>query len=359
MKKTLLVTVLAVALVLSFASAAMARPNGNIYVQWTTAGANGAVPTPHTGYTTATDKCAVCHSVHYAATTGSAWTDPANPWTAATTGNTEMLLRSSVANACNYCHIDTTIGGVQLYGGVATNYATNNSFAHNSSSAPCTGCHAVHGAGTFQGANQAKILRVRSDRPIQAEVLNSTLPSTSTIVPLYADQAAAVASTDKYTQQIAFCTQCHKEYTSSPDATIQATYYGTYGGNGYFKGHAMVAASTNFSATNAGGVVRASDSGLGAAPTTGTANGASAIGAAVAFSGSNTCRQCHDAGGTNQTGTTFSSFPHYTYGYYRFMTSGANGSTDASSSSQTGAIDGNCLKCHTNTGGTAGVGVTF
>ncbi|MHB9003613.1 MAG: hypothetical protein ACYC6C_06055, partial [Coriobacteriia bacterium] len=57
------------------------------YLDWADAPqpANGS--SPHGGYTTATTKCKVCHAVHEAQMGG------------------EVLLRSTIADACNYCHV--------------------------------------------------------------------------------------------------------------------------------------------------------------------------------------------------------------------------------------------------------------
>ena len=330
MKKILVVAVASVALLLALASTAVARPSGNIYVPWT-----AAIGTPHSGYTTTTTKCAVCHAVHYAATSGSTWTKAGNTWTAGTE-NTEMLLRSNVANACNYCHITTSIGGVQLYGGQVSVYTTSSNVAHNF--AGCTECHAVHGANTYAGGNAAKILRqTPNGAAIQVEVLTSTLPVTSTITPIYADATAAYSDGNKYTQQTAFCSSCHREYTSSADATIQAAIYNDPNGDLY-KGHPMTANLNTAAGAPLGNTV--------------------AAGTQIAWAGSNTCRQCHDAGGVDQSGVSFNSFPHYTQGYYRFMTQGAfAGSVDASSNGAA-ATDGLCLKCHKGTSST-GVGSTY
>ena len=343
MKKTLVVMILATALVFAFAAVAQARPNGNIYIKWSAAAPNDTVPTPHAGYTTATEKCNVCHSVHYAATSGFTWPDTAgagaNAWTA-DTAETQMLLRSSVANACNYCHITTSVGGVQLYGGAVSNYTVGSTFAHNGPSAACSGCHAVHGAGTFQGANLSKILRVRSDRPIQPEVIGAAGGNTA-IAALFAGQAAAVASGDKYVQQVAFCTQCHAEYTDASESTITGGpgYYnnGAYIAGSEFKGHPQKTADAVF--------VAAGDT----------------IGMQAAFAGSETCRSCHDAGNVNETGVTFNSFPHYTAGAFVFSNTSARAGAafDATDTAKDYATDGNCLKCHVNNAGTAGVGITF
>ncbi len=331
MKKTLLVAIMAVALVVAFASTAVARPSGDIYKAWTT-----SIGTPHSGYTTTTTKCAVCHSVHYAATSGSSWTKAGNTWTAET-GNTEMLLRSNVANACNYCHITTSIGGVQIYGGLVAAYTTSSNTAHNF--ATCSECHAVHGADTYAGANAAKILRqMPNGASIQAEVLASTMPATSTITSLFADAAAAYADGNKYNQQVAFCSSCHKEWTTSSDATIQATIYGDPQ-NEYYKGHAMTGTLNSAVGAPLGNSL--------------------AAGTQMAWSGSTQCRSCHDAGGVDQSGVTFNNFPHYTQGYYRFMVSAADdaAANDAGQAFPV-AQDGQCVKCHKGSAVT-GVGQTY
>jgi hypothetical protein len=256
-----------------------------------------------------------------------------------------MLLRSNVANACNYCHILTSVGGVQIYGGTVSLYTNESNFAHNGTSAPCSGCHSVHGAYTFKGANEGKILRVRSDLGVQAEVLADGVGRNPAIASVFPDLNTAINWTavqpgGKYRQQIAFCSQCHANYTDASESTITGGpgYYnpvsGTYSGD--YKGHPLKSADTSFSTPGA------------------------TFAGTVAWAGSNYCRSCHDAGGVDQTGVTFNSFPHYTDGYAYFATSGANqGSAEASSATRTDSTDGNCLKCHVNAGSTAGVGITY
>ena len=51
---------------------------------------------PHSGYSTTTGKCKVCHAVH-----GAGSTDV----TGTTLNATEVLLRSTKANACEFCHL--------------------------------------------------------------------------------------------------------------------------------------------------------------------------------------------------------------------------------------------------------------
>lgn len=348
MKKTLIIMAIAVALIFAFAATAMARPSGNLYISWdpTTGGNAASVASPHTDYQTATEKCNVCHSVHYAATAGAVWADAANAgnnaWTAdAASANTQMLLRSNVAGACNYCHITTSIGGVQLYGGVVTNYTTASGFNHYGGPAACSGCHAVHGANTFQGANTAKVLRVRSDRPTQPDVLANGVGRNADITALFADLPTAVASGNKYEQQVAFCTQCHWEYTTASEATITASgNSGVYYDGGYtttpYKGHPLKTADAVFSAAGANTSLQ------------------------VAYAGSTTCRSCHDAGGVNESGVTSNSFPHYTTGYYVFSTWGDSvGDVTAADPTREFATDGNCLKCHVNAALTSGVNITY
>ncbi len=199
---------LAIALVLTFviAAPALADHSPTFYVEWdgatsftgyaTTFG-NAGTGGPHSNYLEGTEKCGVCHSVHRAPVGGVKWdTDPADPtvktavaggqydrqeFETAPTANTQMLLQSSVAESCDYCHIQTSIGGKQLYAG-KTQYRTEGTglagsewdagFAHHNG---CTGCHAVHGAsnnygdaalygesGTFKGPLETKVLKLRA-----------------------------------------------------------------------------------------------------------------------------------------------------------------------------------------------------
>ncbi len=75
--------------------------------------------------------------------------------------HSRCLLRSSVADSCKYCHIDTAIGGVRLWNGNSLNWGDpgpfSGGYAHNHTS--CTECHAVHGAETYKGAAAGKILK--------------------------------------------------------------------------------------------------------------------------------------------------------------------------------------------------------
>ncbi len=343
MKKSLFIAVLASLMVLAFAGTAMAKVT-NGYVAWDPAEQpSGYDQTPHQGYAEGTDKCAVCHAVHNAPVTGSAYTTGTVQW-GPTTDDTEMLLRSSVANACVYCHISTAIGGKQLYNGDATLWTNPTSVsayaenvAHNRNSANCVNCHSVHGASTFGGAVASKILKYPDTTKFQDEDFGAN--------GLFADAAAAKTDSNRDAQVSVFCTQCHQNYSPSSETTLNAdgdvvtkdaAYTGPTGTGGgiMYKSHPMKSAETTFSAKGA--------------TSTKTA----------AFAGSNYCRSCHDAGGVDSpAGVIDNSFPHYTAGAYNFMKAGANAA--GAEGLHDKAVDGHCLKCHVSADGTQGVGQTF
>ncbi|MHB1017902.1 MAG: hypothetical protein ACYC2X_08470 [Coriobacteriia bacterium] len=246
MKKTLMIVALAMVLVFAFSGIASAKIT-NGYITWATASANldGTVATPHSGYTVNTEKCAVCHSVHNAAVAGTAWTGT-DPWTARTGEETQMLLRSSVSNACIYCHITTNVGGTQLYNanevlwtapGTISTFEEN--VAHNRSSANCVNCHAVHGANTFQGAAASKILKYDAAK-LQDEVLGA---STNVTLDggLYVTAADAKADTTvlgKDYQVTVFCTTCHQNFSRSSETTLNADGDFVYKDGAYVDGDA-------------------------------------------------------------------------------------------------------------------------
>ncbi len=356
MKKTLLVLCLSLVLVFAFSATAMAKIT-NGYISWDATGTNAAVPTPHKGYAVATDKCAVCHSVHNAAVAGTAWngTGPSDPstWTARSGEETQMLLRSSVANACIYCHITTNLGGVQLYGGNEVAWTTPGTISslqenasHNRTSANCVNCHSVHGAVTYNGAASNKILKYDAAK-IQVEAIGGA-------DSLYATSAAARAGIVKDEQVTIFCTQCHANWSASSETTLNAAGNYLYGDAAYvdgdptankqYKSHPMKAVEAKFLA--AGSTV---------ASTT-----------AVAFVGSETCRSCHDAGKTDEAigsgglgGVTDSNFPHYTAGAFNFVNVAASAAGATVPGNHDAGQDGMCLKCHINAAGDAGVGINF
>lgn len=352
MKKTLFVIALAMVMIFAFSGVAMAKV-GNGYITWTDASTNldGTAATPHIGYTVATEKCAVCHSVHNAPVAGTTYTvaagDPAN-WAARTGEDTQMLLRSSVANACVYCHIETAVGGTQLYDGTAALWTAptglDENAAHNRNSANCVNCHAVHGANTFLDEAGTKILKFQpaANRMIQDEVLGA-----SGLYLTANDAKVDTGDLGKDSQVTAFCTQCHANFSTASEMILNAdgsqtpytdsTYVdGDPTANTQYKSHPMKSADVAFSAAG------------------------SSVTAQVAWAASSTCRSCHDAGATDEgLGVTANNFPHYTAGAYSFVNVAANAGAVAAPSGLNHGSDGMCLKCHVNSDGTAGVGTSF
>ncbi|MBU2601883.1 MAG: hypothetical protein KKA32_06915, partial [Actinobacteria bacterium] len=110
---------------------------------------------PHAGYATTGAKCKVCHAVH-----GAGLSDGTNV-------TTERLLRSTVADACTFCHVTTNFA-TTVYGGQVANYVgegapyygrvggSGHTAGHRTvaTEAPaayagCASCHSVHGAATI------------------------------------------------------------------------------------------------------------------------------------------------------------------------------------------------------------------
>jgi hypothetical protein len=327
-------------------------------------GTSGTAGTPHKGYTDSSTLCAVCHSVHYApvwdgqftSTTTGAWS-PSGTGADITAYNAavgptydnvpaQLLLRSKAGTACNFCHIDTAIGGVVVYAGQADiyGYAQNftSSYAHDYHEAGCNDCHSVHGSLTYAGPLESAILNQRPrNRDPQREVVTA-LASSNAAVPALFNTLADVysgtdiaASGDRYVQQTAFCSSCHYVYTDSSANAVKER-----GGTAAFAKHHPMTVASNPAANAA-------------------AKGASnnAAGLQWAWVGSATCRSCHAAGvdGTYVGDKTVSaytenSFPHYTKDKYRFL------EQDSAAEYTTDQV---CLDCHRNGDASAGVGVSF
>ena len=288
MKKSFLTLALACALVFAFAATAMADHSPDYYFDfqagngvvtgtsfqtvfpssWNVSFAidNGSwalgTASPHSGYSQSTAKCEVCHAVHRAPTLGTgiigasdgglttgtsssryisaAWTSEAS---------TQMLLRSSAARACIYCHV-TEAPDHKMYGGDTTlanvgdtDLGWGKFYAHTTG---CTGCHAVHGANTFQGAGVAsKILKYQGVKnlgtialKVQPEVYGTTYDAANVAAvepgSLYLTQADMIAGTLSPTASgagvtplsaaiTAQCTICHAQYATGEE-TINANY---------------------------------------------------------------------------------------------------------------------------------------
>ncbi len=283
------------------------------YSAWTSSGPNaGSAPTPHKDFQLTTSKCAVCHQVHKAPLGG------------------QVLLRSTIEGACEYCHVATDIGVVVVYGGsLETYWAYHDDAAHNrTSESSCVDCHSVHGAHTLEGPNSVKILRDwasdGSGRAYSPQVLG-----------IWPDP---VTLTDDDEQITAWCTGCHKYYVRSYDTTLPMQTFDHH---------------TTYSWVPTVAVSHVMTTSLSSYGNTRTA----VAGMQIAFAASPYCRSCHDAGGTDHgPGMATFSFPHYTKDYYQFLTVGASLESSGSSNT-TGTTDGMCLKCHRS--GVSGVGLTY
>lgn len=203
MKKSIAVLTLAVVLVFAFAAVAFAAEGDAVY-EAPTPGVS-----PHGGYTDATNKCAVCHSVHHAADDG----------------GEEMLLRSSVANACIYCHVSANFAIKTVYSETPTLYSNggaDNRDSHDTSgfggSFKCGSCHAVHGAGMEGVAGTdytaAKILKAPTGAFTYDQTDNAVVFGGADLITDAPASLNLAAMTDA--QEVnAWCTRCHKYWNTS------------------------------------------------------------------------------------------------------------------------------------------------
>ncbi|MCX8006504.1 MAG: hypothetical protein N3B11_00070 [Coriobacteriia bacterium] len=217
-----------------FVWAATAYASPDTYIEWTAQGANaGTADTPHLDYRTTTRKCAVCHAVHFA---GWYQTDDGTPDGSMTTGvavpgsPSELLLRGSVADSCTYCHIETAIGGIVLYGGDKDLYLNEDDHGHQAAGgATCTRCHAVHGSGVFKFAGGTfSYFGFRVEKSLKASAIRSDVASDfagGDVQRLI--EATATLTTpngDRWEQGpyvvIAFCTQCHPMWAMNSEDTV-------------------------------------------------------------------------------------------------------------------------------------------
>lgn len=309
MKKLTLLLVVAALATVGIVSVAYASTTSD-YAAWSTAYPNNGtvLQTPHKDFRTTTVKCAVCHAVHKASATG------------------EVLLRSTVANSCLFCHVDATaVGNIRLYGGVAANYnGSDLPVAHGGTGASeCVDCHTIHGANSIGGDVSAKILKAGSYQATASAHYLDTAPRNE--------------------QVTLFCTRCHPYFTDEYDTQTTGDIFTTAG---KFSSHVMTDADAAYNP-----------------------------GAHVSYNGQVTnvdskyCRDCHDAGNVDESATNFGAtllstdnFPHYTANASRFLMGGAySGDTtaDVGSALSSASVDGVCLKCHSWNAGANGVGDTF
>lgn len=287
-------------LVLAFAVPAIAATGGAPYVTWgSVSGLPGQGTSPHGGYSTSTVKCRVCHAVHNAGAGG------------------ELLLRSTVADACNYCHVGGAGGYTQVYGGNPANYSgTDFNNAHNSyqvasveQGVQCTYCHQVHAADSVMSAN--------------AYLTTKLLIAPKTFVPFPQPNAnpelGVPLSTDtSNTALTKFCETCH--YTRS--GQTYPYYTGLYNG----QSHVMTAAADPYDNPAAGTTTR------------------------VAWNDSTQCSSCHNSQYTQ------AAWPHYTQGVRFLVSAGSAASSSVAATSTT--QDGVCLRCHRDGAG-SGIGLNY
>ncbi|MDO9556439.1 MAG: hypothetical protein Q7J82_02495 [Coriobacteriia bacterium] len=306
-KRLTIVLALACAFTMMFAGVALgAAADGDGYSD-PSYGATAA--TPHMGYTTTTVKCAVCHAVHRAPVAG------------------QVLLRSTVANACTYCHISDNVSTVKVYGQNEANYTGDFDNNHQSSgsvtagNSSCVSCHAVHGAGSVTTTQTGS-------GDVATKILKANISTAQNVSGAW----SFTVGTDKEGVVTAFCTQCHPYWTNQYDKTASDSSM-----------HIMTATTGDgYSSRNTSATINSS--------------------LAVAWTPSTYCRSCHDAGGTDQTGDgtlNENNFPHYTASASRFLKSAASVDTSLSAiGAANPSQDGACLKCHRQNS-TTGVGLTY
>lgn len=263
--------------------------------------------TPHSGYASTSTKCKVCHAAHDAAAGG------------------QVLLSSTVANACNYCHITTATSSKHPYGDTEANYTSDTAWNHsgvgyasiantdakasfvNQETSTCNDCHSVHGA-------------------------NAITIGTTTIAKKDPGVAGGPTATDENT----FCANCHRSnhYSTSYNGAAPANYFGL--------SHIQGAANPSYGNTSATYTGR------------------------VAGTASTGCSNCHKVGdGTDRdvgTAPYIRNFPHRTQldattGALEFLDTTYFG-TAWNAVTSTNKLDKVCLNCHYD-GVTFGVGYTF
>ncbi len=307
-RKTWALFALAAVVALALAVPAFATVGDGGYMTWSTLGGTNGT-SPHGGYTTTTSKCVVCHSVHKA--------DPFG----------ELLLRGTVAGACEYCHVGGGGGYTTVYGGNSANYmGDDHNNAHNSWTigstdygVQCTDCHQVHGANVAMTNNAYLTSNIL--------VGGKTYSGTN-----YDPFAQAPLSTDNSdTALTKWCTACH-------DASI-GKGYNYYNGPDWSSG----TPDTSGMPYNSASHVMTDDIATYTFP-----DGSSGQ---VAWRGSAQCSSCHSSGYRT------AAWPHFTPGARFLVTAASSASATPAAATNTKA-DGVCLRCHRNGAG-AGVGINF
>lgn len=301
------ILVVAAVVAMTVVAPAFAATGFSGYLTWNSVSGNpGQGTSPHGGYSTTTQKCAVCHSVHGAAFDG------------------EVLLPTPISGACNYCHVGGAGGYTQVYGGDPGNYFGNDlDNAHNSfdnafgveSGVRCTTCHSVHAAQSIMTANPYLTQRLLvGDKAYEEDPMPNYDPIGQ--APLSSDTSDTALSK--------WCAGCH--FTKGGTYT----YWGTQNG----QSHNMTTATASYS------------------------NPASTETTRVAWKNSTQCSSCHSSGYAT------AAWPHYA-GSTTNPAEGVRWLESASNASSTpvpatdGKSDGVCLRCHVNGTDTLGVGKGF
>jgi hypothetical protein len=178
---------------------------------------------------------------------------------------------------------------------------------------------------------------------VSAKILKYGSFQTSASLALSTWDATSGARDD---QVSLFCTKCHPYFTRDYNGKINIPTGFPISDVGTYQSHVM---------TTSGGTL--GSYGNPQANFTGQA----------AWVASNQCRDCHDAGLTDQSQNavgviTAQNFPHYTQNSSRFLLgalySGASTATLIGSSESSAQADGVCLKCHKGSA-TTGVGFDY
>ena len=289
---------------IAFAVPAFGAAGTVSYTRWSdVSGLPGQGTSPHGGYATSTVKCSVCHAVHAASSTTSSGVDP------------QMLLASSVADACNYCHVGGAGGYVMVYNGDPNNYSgADLPNAHNAyqvlgvqRGVTCSNCHQVHAAD----------LAMTSNAYLTTKLLRGGKTFIAFPSPNYDWVAREPRSTDdSNTALTKWCGACH------PASVAGGPYYA----DGYDQqSHIMTTATVTYS------------------------NPGASYSGQVAFKNSTYCSSCHSSGYTTPA------WPHYTTGV-RFLEA-ADGATATATGAVRSSQDGVCLRCHRQ--GLSGTGLSY
>ncbi len=374
MKKSLGVTLVAFVLVFAFAPAAFAA-KGSVMVRtgdatstasllatyndWSGTSTSTALATfpgnagsssPHSGYATATVKCAACHAVHVAAPAG------------------DTLLRMKASDSCVYCHVATgsSVSGAIVYGGDPLIPARSGD-DHHTVGGNCSVCHAsVHGSNAIKDVPSLTGLLLKRDANSRAVNLTAMADLLDPTTGLSTRLATVNDTATRRAAVGIWCGSCHNNayYVLGPSRSAAFGYAGTAtagtwsiaSGTAGRTGHRVEAlASDNW---NVGNSISTS------AKTSGR----------IAWAPATDCQSCHDASNGLTGVSAGTGFPHYTPNATRFLNVASSVVATAAPSgvNQPGATgiagteharmyslkDGVCLKCHRGTD-TTGVGFDY